>query len=134
LPELLEAVAAERRIFIVEGEKDADALTELGLRATTNAMGAGKWRESYSDFLEGADVVILPDNDDAGRSHAEQVAAHSRARNATVKVVALPGLPEKGDVSDWLNAGNDVDALEALIGKTPRWAARSIEAHALAIG
>jgi putative DNA primase/helicase len=123
LPELLEAVAAERRIFIVEGEKDADALAELNFTATTNAMGAGKWRESYSDFLEGADVVILPDNDDAGRSHAEQVAASlTAARNATVKVVALPGLPEKGDVSDWLNAGNDVDALEALIGKTPRWA------------
>lgn len=121
LPEVLEAVASERRIFIVEGEKDADALTELGYVATTNAMGAGKWREAYSDFLEGADVVILPDNDDTGRSHADQVAASLYARKATVKIVALPKLPEKGDVSDWLNAGGDIEAFEELISKTPRW-------------
>ncbi len=120
LPDVLEAVAAERRVFIVEGEKDADALVGQGYIATTNPMGAGKWRESFSDFLEGADVVILPDNDETGRSHAEQVAASLYSRKATVKVVALPNLPEKGDVSDWLKDG-DIDALEALIGKTPRW-------------
>ncbi len=121
LPDVLEAVAAERRIFIVEGEKDADALSELGFTATTNPMGAGKWREAFSDFLESADVVILPDNDETGRSHAEQVAASLYSRKATVKVVALPNLSEKGDVSDWLSAGGDIDALEVLIGKTPRW-------------
>lgn len=120
LPQLLEAVSLERRVFIVEGEKDADALSELGYPSTTNPMGAGKWRETYSDHLAGADVVIFPDNDDAGRSHAEQVAASLFNRKATVKIVALPGLPDKGDVSDWLSSG-DWDALEEIIGKTPRW-------------
>lgn len=120
LPEIIEAAAHKRRIFVVEGEKDADALSELRFPTTTSPMGAGKWKESYSEALAGADVVILPDNDDVGRAHAEQIAASLTARKAFVKVVALPGLPEKGDVSDWLATG-DVDALETVIGKTPQW-------------
>ena len=41
---------------MVEGEKDADALTALGLTATCNPMGAGKWRDSYTATLAGADL------------------------------------------------------------------------------
>jgi putative DNA primase/helicase len=121
LPEVLTAVESGRTVFVVEGEKDADALVELGYTATTNPMGAGKWRESMSTVLANADVVILPDNDEPGRSHAEQVAASLTAKQATVKVVALPGLPEKGDVSDWLDAGGNLDTLSEIIGATPRW-------------
>jgi putative DNA primase/helicase len=120
LPELIEAAAHGRQIFLVEGEKDADALRDLSYPATTSPMGAGKWKESYSEYLTGADVVILPDNDDAGRMHAEQVAASLTAHKAFVKIVALPGLPPKGDVSDWLATG-DLDALHETIAKTPRW-------------
>lgn len=121
LPELIESVAAERRVFVVEGEKDADALVELGYPATTSPMGAGKWRDSYADVLAGADVVVLPDNDDPGRAHAQMVANSLYAKNATVRVLELPGLPEKGDVSDWLAAGGDLDELETLIALVPRW-------------
>ncbi len=121
LPEIIEAVAAERRIFVVEGEKDADALVALRYPATTGPMGAGKWKDSYSDVLAGAEVVILPDNDDAGRAHAQAVASSLYAKNAAVRILALPGLPEKGDVSDWLATGGDLDELETLIGLTPRW-------------
>ncbi len=129
LPEVLEAVASERRIFIVEGEKDADTLAEMGYPATTSPMGAGKWRESYAEPLTGAEIVILPDNDDAGRVHAEQVAASLTARRAVVRVLVLPNLPPKGDITDWLDAGNSVDELEALIGRTPRWTADPIQAQ-----
>lgn len=121
LPEVIEAVESGRRIFVVEGEKDADALRALGYPATTCPMGAGKWRESFSPVLAGADLVILPDNDEPGRSHAEQVAASCTAVGATVRMLALPGLPPKGDVSDWLDAGGDIDALETLIGQTRIW-------------
>lgn len=121
LPELIEAVASEKRIYFVEGEKDADALIENGLCATTSPMGAGKWREHYAPTLAGADVVILPDNDDVGRKHAEQVAASLLAKGCTVRVVALPNLPPKGDVSDWLAAGGDFDDLDDLIDRTPLW-------------
>lgn len=121
LPELLEAVAAERRVFLVEGEKDADALVELGYVATTAPMGAGKWRESYTEALRGAAVVILPDNDEPGKQHAQQVAAAVHAAGGAVKIVELPGLPPKGDVSDWLAANEDLDQLESIIGATARW-------------
>lgn len=121
LPEVIAAVEDGKRVFVVEGEKDADALSELGYVATTCPMGAGKWRESFSAHLTNADVVILPDNDTPGKSHGEQVAASLVSAGATVKVVNLPGLPEKGDVSDWLDKGGDLDELETLIGQTPRW-------------
>jgi hypothetical protein len=121
LPGVIDAVANERQIFIVEGEKDADALADLGYPATTSPMGAGKWRETYGDVLSGAEVVILPDNDEVGRAHAEQIAASLYSRKAIVRVVALPDLPEKGDVSDWLSSNGDLDRLSELIGATPRW-------------
>lgn len=121
LPVVLEAIAEHRQIFIVEGEKDADALAEMRYAATTNPMGAGKWRDEYSALLKGADAVILPDNDEPGRKHAEEVAVSLFAVGCVVRVVPLPGLPPKGDVSDWLDAGGDLDQLAELIGRTPRW-------------
>lgn len=74
LPELLAADPGEP-VFVVEGEKDADRLAELGLVATTSHMGAGKWRAEYARFLRGRTVYVVPDNDDPGRRHAEQIAA-----------------------------------------------------------
>ena len=73
LPEVLEAVKKGETVYIVEGEKDADNLRKLGLIATTNPMGAGKWKPEYSESLTGATVVIIPDNDEPGRKHAQQV-------------------------------------------------------------
>lgn len=121
LPLLIEAAAEGKRIFFVEGEKDVETLEEIGYIATTSPMGAGKWREYYAPTLKGADVVILPDNDDKGRQHAEQVAASLHAQGCTVKVVPLPGVKEKGDISDWLDAGHDVDELEELIARAGHW-------------
>ena len=64
LPELVDAISHERVIFIVEGEKDVDRLWSLGVPATCNAMGAGKWTPEHSAWFEGADdVVIVPDID-----------------------------------------------------------------------
>ena len=121
LPDVLEAAGEERVIYVVEGEKDADTLAESGLTATTCPMGAGKWREHYSQALSGASIVILPDNDDAGRSHAEQVAASLTAQRCTVRLVTLPGAREKGDVTDWLDDGHDFDELQTLVDKAPLW-------------
>ena len=74
LPEIIKAVAERLTIFVSEGEKDADSLWALGLAATTNSGGAGKWQREFSEYLCGADVVILPHNDDAGRAHGASVA------------------------------------------------------------
>jgi putative DNA primase/helicase len=102
LPETLAAIRSDTTVFVVEGEKDADRLAALGLAATTNPGGAGKWRPPYSAALGGARVVLLPDNDDAGRSHACAVAAGLAGTAAEVRLLELPSLPPKGDVSDWI--------------------------------
>ncbi|MEW6771236.1 MAG: DUF927 domain-containing protein [Bacillota bacterium] len=121
LPEVLAAVHEDRTVFVVEGEKDADRLAAIGLTATTCPGGAGKWRREYSEALRGADVVILPDSDEPGRKHAEQVAKSLRGVAASVKVLELPGLPEKGDVSDWLAGGGTAEELLRLAAEAPEW-------------
>ena len=120
LPELL-AGQSDATVFIVEGEKDVDALARLGLLATTNAGGAGKWRTEYTEALRSRHVVVLPDNDEPGRRHAEQVTEALASVTATVKIVELPGLPSKGDASDWLAKGGTVKALLALVETAPAY-------------
>lgn len=106
LPELLSEPT--RAVFIVEGEKDVETLRSIGLIATTNPMGAGKWRAEYGEHLKGRQVIILPDNDEPGRKHGANVAAKMRRIAASVRIVELPDLPPKGDVTDWLAIpGND---------------------------
>lgn len=118
LPDLLAAETFER-VFIVEGEKKADALAALGLLATCNPFGAGKWRDDFGPYLEGRPVVILPDNDTAGRAHADDVARKLEGVASSVQRLELPGLPEKGDVIDWLAAGGTLEALFELCNALP---------------
>jgi DNA primase len=103
LPQLLHR--PRDTVYVVEGEKDADRLANAGLVATSNVGGAGGWRLPYSESLRGRRVVILPDNDEAGRKHSAAVlrSLHGIARSS--RVHELPGLAPKGDVSDWMNAG-----------------------------
>lgn len=110
LPELLER-PDDCPVLIVEGEKDVERLRSLGLVATCNPGGAGKWRSEYNDALAGATVYILPDNDEAGRSHAISVAESLHSHQVETHIVHLPGLPPKGDVSNWLDMGGSADEL-----------------------
>lgn len=110
LPELLSS-DPDDPVFIVEGEKDADKLTSERLVATTNPGGAGKWRHEYSPFLQGRRVVILPDNDETGFSHAQQVEASLSGIAASIRILKLAGVPPKGDVSDWLAKGHTIEEL-----------------------
>ena len=103
LPELV-AAAVETPIFICEGEKDCDRLAALGFIATTNPMGAGKWRAGLNKWFADRPVFVIPDNDDPGRKHAADVARHLKPVAARVRIVELPGISKKGgDVSDWLD-------------------------------
>jgi hypothetical protein len=120
LPELL-AADPSQTVYICEGEKDVDALCALGLVATTNPMGAGKWQDRFAGPLRGRHVVILPDADAPGRAHAQQVARSLAAHAASIKVLELPGLPPAGDVSDWLAAGGTAADLERLAEAAPAW-------------
>jgi len=146
LPELLEAIASEHVIFIVEGEKDVDGLRQtLNVPATCNAGGVGKWHAALTEFFRDADVVVIPDNDPQkkhpktgellfhddgrpirpGQDHAHAVA---KALDGTAKRVRYldlskhwPEMPPKGDVSDWINAGGTADNLFALVEQAPDW-------------
>lgn len=117
LQELMAADTSEL-VFVVEGEKDADALAKLGLVATTNPGGAGKFRSEYAEFLRARAVVVIPDNDPPGKEHAAQVAQLLCGKAASVKILPLPGLPPRGDVSDWLANGGDREQLLRLVQET----------------
>jgi hypothetical protein len=129
LPELL---ASTRGIVVVEGEKDADRLASLGIVATCNVGGAGKWRAEYADALRGRTVVIIPDNDEPGRRHADDV-AQQLSGSAEVRILELPGLPDKGDVSDWLDAGHSADELRAALLSAPPYAEPVVPTLAVAL-
>lgn len=112
LPEVLRAAKAGKTIYVCEGEKCADALRRLGLVATTNSGGAGKWRGPFSAYLEGAgDVVIFADNDDKGRAHAIDVLKATRMIVPSVRIVEFADLPTAGDVADWLALGHTKEQL-----------------------
>jgi putative DNA primase/helicase len=125
LPEVLVA----NYVFICEGEKDAEKVRALNfsnrdknwfVAATSNFDGAGKWCDEYSVYFAGKTVVIFPDNDEPGRKHAEHIAASVYRYTKCLKIVVLPGLPEKGDVSDYLETHSADDLLEQIVA-APQW-------------
>jgi hypothetical protein len=125
LPEILGADPSQV-VFVVEGEKDVDNVRRLGLLATTNPGGTGNGRiwdaPSFREPLRGRNVVILPDTDEPGRKHAARVARALHACARSVKILALPDLPAKGDVSDWIAAGGTREKLQALVTAAAPWA------------
>lgn len=78
-------------------------------------MGAKKWRDHYNEAFRGKEVVLIPENDDQGREHMMQVARSLEGICESLKWIDLPGLPPKGDVSDWIATfKNNADAGERL--------------------
>jgi hypothetical protein len=118
LPRVIEAMESGKPVFVVEGEKDVHALEELGLTATCNPGGAGKWRDEWCVYFDSVPAYVLPDNDPAGLQHAQQVAESLLWVAEPVKLIQLPGLEDKQDVSDWLSAGGTRAELEHLAATT----------------
>ncbi len=111
----LPKVLAAKEVLIVEGEKDVDNLMELGLTATTCPMGVKKWRPEYNESLKGKDIVLIPDNDLEGKEHMAQIAISLNGQTKSLKLIELPGLPSKGDVSDFIAKFDDkAEATEKL--------------------
>jgi Protein of unknown function (DUF3631)/CHC2 zinc finger len=121
LPGLLQAIANNRWIVVTEGERCADALWGLDIPATTNAGGAGKWKAELNPFFTGADLILIPDNDDAGHKHVQEVGAALNGVASRIRVLVLPGAPAKGDVIDWLAAGGTREAVDQLVDQAPDW-------------
>ena len=96
LPELIEAIGNEHTVFIVEGEAKVELLAIVERAGNLLRGWLQKWRAEHSEFLRGANVVILPDNDDAGRAHCDLVGASLESIANSVRVLDLPGLPAQG--------------------------------------
>lgn len=124
LPNLIEGVKNGQTVYIVEGEKDADNVIKRGLIATTTSIGATKgdlgkkWLKSFNKYFKGANVVLVPDNDKPGMAFMDHVAKQLKSVANSVKIIELPGLATKGDISDWLEAGNDIYDLNNIVEKT----------------
>jgi hypothetical protein len=121
LPEVNKATL----VLIAEGEKDCNNLTRLGFVASCNPGGAGNWTDSLSQYFVGKEIIILPENDKPGKKHGLKVATILYGKARSIKVIQLPGLPEKGDVSDFIARFNDpddaVDELSLLVNAAVEW-------------
>lgn len=115
LPELL---ASDGTVYVVEGEKDADALYKLGLVATCNVGGAGnnKWHKEYSATLAGRDVVVIADKDSSGRAHAHAVAKSLTGVAASVRVIEVS---TGKDAADYVAQGGSLAELQAIANAAP---------------
>ena len=128
LPEILAAIASGKFIFVCEGEKDVLAMVQRGFAATCNPDGAGKWRDSYTKTLRGADVVIIADKDMPGRAHTALVAGKLHGVAKSVRVLELPdvnGKPVK-DAFDFFAADGDAGQVGGLVDTTPEWTPASV--------
>jgi putative DNA primase/helicase len=108
---------ASNTVYYAEGEKDCDRLKSHGYVATTNPMGAGKWREDYSAMLRDREIVLFYDNDHlskhlVGQEHAKDVSLSLLRAGCRVRIVDLP---EGKDISDFLDLGHTKAELETLI-------------------
>lgn len=108
-PYRLTEVLQADTVYIVEGEKDVESIRKAGKVATCNPMGAGKWRNSFSEYLRGKKVIILPDNDKPGKEHAGKVFKSLEKIAASVEIIEIP---QGKDVTDFLDAGGRLDDLQ----------------------
>ena len=98
-------------VIVVEGERDADKLTDHGLIGTTNIGGAGKWLKAYTENLRGTHVILIPDNDQPGYDHMNLVASKLQGVAASIKTVLVPGVKDlsdyAGDIGELIDKAED---------------------------
>lgn len=110
----------DRPVYLVEGEKDVETLRAYLFTATTTPNGAStKWGEAlYTEPFKGRTVYIIPDNDKAGYTYAQNAAIALSRVAKSVKVLELkkvwPDILEKADISDYIAKVGYQKALEGL--------------------
>jgi hypothetical protein len=117
LPELRQAVADNRVIYICEGEKAADALCSLGVVATTSHAGAGGWNPDLNQYFANANVVVVPDNDIAGWNYAHKIVESLIGTTKSIRVLDLNLSNPKEDAYEWVNRYDGTRTLLAQIAK-----------------
>ena len=103
LPEMLQAKQKGRAIYLVEGEKAADALASIGATATTSHTGAGNWPAEITQYFSGANVVVIPDNDEPGRQYAKRAIAHLLPIAKSIRYLDLNLMIEGDDAHEWVH-------------------------------
>jgi hypothetical protein len=116
LPALMNAVKDGFPVWVVEGEKDADTLMDLGIIATTMPGGAGKWLPIHTAVLAGAEVEIIADNDEPGMAHAKTVCSELLKAGCEARVWHTP---RQKDITDFLSVDGDIDELLLVDEDTP---------------
>ncbi len=114
----LPEVIAASYVLIVEGERDADTAHTLGLTATCNPGGAGKWRDEYSEYLRGKVAIVIADADTPGRRHFQTVAESLVGKAAATKVIEMPGAK---DLTEWVEHGGTREQLVTLAANAAEW-------------
>jgi len=119
LPELINAREAGRAIYLVEGEKAADALVSIGAIATTSHAGAGHWPEDITQYFAGAVVIVVPDCDAPGWKYAKRVVQALLPVAKAIRVLDF-NLPDLGDDAyEWVADGGDRAKLAELAKALP---------------
>ena len=102
-------------VFVVEGEKDVEALRGQGFVATTNAGGSeAPWLPEFTDALAGREVILIPDNDKPGRERTARIARALLGRVTRLVILELEGAK---DVSEWFERGHSELELIELVEK-----------------
>lgn len=124
--ELREDRSEQRPIFLPEGEGKVEILKGWELLATTNSGGAKHFTDKCAAFFQGAgDLVILEDNDMAGRERTARIAPMLIKLGARVRVLNFrdvwPACPPKGDIKDWAAQGGTRAQLMEIVDKLSEW-------------
>lgn len=96
LPDVLESSF----VWVVEGEKDAESIARFHMCATCNPMGAGKWKQQYTDALAGKVVILCGDNDEPGEKHMDAV---EKALAPVAKCTKRIRVPKGKDVTEFMS-------------------------------
>lgn len=106
-------ITSAKKIVLVEGEKSADSLIAYGLTATTAMFGANAPinKTDWSPLI-GKEVIIWPDNDEAGIEYGQKIAAHLLKVASFVSLITPPKhKPHKWDAADAVAEGFNINSL-----------------------
>lgn len=107
----LQSVLESQIIYLCEGEKDAETLIAAGFCGTTNHAGATSWGPHLTEQLKGKTIIIIPDNDEAGRKRVSLISKALQGVAKEIRVFVPPGVPEHGDITDWAESGGDLNTI-----------------------